>query len=253
MVVFLVLSAVIVLLLIFFFILFFPVRRVIAVKFTGATGPTGLQGLGIGPTGSMGATGMSLFLTGPTGSGSLVNLTGSTGIQGPTGVAAQTGPTGAGGGSMGPTGPAFGGPPLLVVQGTLTSAQIMSLPTTAIQVINGQAGKIVQYWNSLVYFRFGTTPYVVGPGQPQLTLGWSPVVATAQTLYAAIVPLYVLITGSANATGCPLSGQSPETNPATNVDAVGQNLYFVMNNGPATITSGDGTLEYIIYYNYISP
>jgi hypothetical protein len=72
---------------------------------TGATGPAGPQGL-TGPTGATGAAGPQ-GLTGPTGATGPQGLTGPTGATGPAGPQGLTGPTGATGpqGLAGATGP----------------------------------------------------------------------------------------------------------------------------------------------------
>lgn len=69
---------------------------------TGATGPTGPQGI-TGPTGVTGSTGAQ-GITGPTG---VTGPTGQQGITGPTGATGPTGPQGITGstGATGPTGP----------------------------------------------------------------------------------------------------------------------------------------------------
>lgn len=244
----------IVLLLLLFFLSIFafqPYRRRKRRTIRGATGSTGQMSIIIGATGMDGSTGGVILFTGPTGEGG--NSTGPTGIIGPANNS-NTGPTGGVVTSnTGPTGSAF----MLTAQGTLTSAQIKSLSSTGfIQVISGLPNQIIVFWAGIMYYRFGTTPYAIAPDESNwIGLSYSPDSNVATSTYAAFGPdIAPFLTASQNSVGNLQAGQTPQG--SVNVDALGQNLYFMTLNGfppGADITAGDGTIEYVINYSYWTP
>lgn len=210
------------------------------------TGPTGSQGSEASPSGSSPSA-----PTGPPGGGGQ----GPTGAQGITG-ASGTGFTGPAGGGIGtgPTG-SFFGPSIFVVTGTLSSTQIKNLPTTPVQILPGVPNQIIQFWRGMMYYKFGTTPYVVSDSDPYLLVSWTTDPLISSYSAAAFGPDVggLLNAVTQNAVVSLQVSYAPEG--GFSIDAVGKSLYFTLlqDHPDDTITGGDGTLDYNISYSYYTP
>jgi hypothetical protein len=132
--------------------------------------------------------------------------------------------------------------PILKTIVTLTSAQILALAATPVQLIASPgAGKFISVFGLVANYTAGTTPYTVGESEALSiehgsTAGSEFLIQTTGFLDQAASQIDPISTvfGSAEATPLPVA------------DMDNQNLR--VNGAGSTITLGNGTLTFIIYY-----
>ena len=222
----------------------------------GLIGPTGPQGVAgpIGPQGLIGPTGPQ-GLIGPTGLQGIAGATGPQGIAGPSGLQGIPGANGAPGlngavgptGATGPTGPS-GASLVQTVTVTLTSAQILALNTTPVDVLAGVPGHEIMPISVMWKYNVGTILY----GQSGSYLELFPIAAssalgpcsTIGKCYPQFVWGQYLITSANSVTFTSNSYDGEQTLTGT----LGSDWYVALD---GAWTGGDGTIQITILYQVI--
>jgi hypothetical protein len=131
----------------------------------------------------------------------------------------------------------------------LTSAQILALNETNVQIVPAVAGKYYVFTDLLFPYKFGTTQYQdpntttifvqigAGAGNPLGAQGSG--IAAANLLASGTEDRIASIVGGGTGWGDP-SGVSP--------DEVGNQPITIGTNGNGDVTSGDGTLSVTVCY-----
>lgn len=133
-----------------------------------------------------------------------------------------------------------------VVQLRLTSAQLLALKTTPIQLIPAPGGNGLQsYWfdSVTIKYNFGTTPYTLNAG-------------TLKVFYGPVANAHPI---TADAAAILTQGQNRITTntPTLVVSDVTANILnqpiFMGNDGGANYTLGDGTIDITVMFGRVTP
>lgn len=133
--------------------------------------------------------------------------------------------------------PAIADPFMKRIQLTLTSAQVLTLTSSTVQILPAPgAGKVIVPQFAIAQLKYGTTPYSIGTTNN--------LIFRCNGLQAAALFIAALLTGTASNQSYGTAAQSAL---GTAIEE-NQPLDLVLDGG-ADPTGGDGTLTVILYYS----
>lgn len=138
--------------------------------------------------------------------------------------------------------------PSLIARVLLTSAQLLALKTTPIQLLpNPGANQVIYVEEITLRYLFLTAAYTLNAGTFKLFLG---AVANAKAISA---DQSAILTAVANGSVIGITGlpAGSAATPLTDAQALGQSV-FAGNDGAANYTVGAGTLEVVLTYAIVN-